>query len=141
MIYFKLNGAVYAFETAEEAQEFGPDGLVEMTPAEVAAHLNPPPPTLTQLEKDTLRFSRRAAVKDALIGWMAADNMARVRAGVWTVADLQGLLVDLGPVLAMMQSLSFELAAQSIAASTNPLMTAEIKAAWVSKLTENLFNS
>jgi len=93
----------------------------------------------TQLEKDQLRYQRRAAAKDGLIAWMAADNMSRVRAGVWTVADLQVLLVDLAPVNAMMQTLSFELAAQAIAASTNPLLTPEIKAAWVAKLTEHFY--
>lgn len=97
------------------------------------------PLQVSQFEKDQLRYQRRAAAKDGLIAWMAAGNMARVRAGVWTVADLQVLLVELGAVNAMMQTLSFELAAQAIAASTNPLLTPEIKAAWVGKLTEHFY--
>lgn len=96
-------------------------------------------PEYTQFEKDQHRYHRRAAAKDSLIAWMAADNMSRVRAGVWTVADLQALLVDLAQVNAMMQTLSFELAAQAIAASANPLMTPDIKTAWVSKLNEHFY--
>lgn len=97
------------------------------------------PPEVSQLEKDQLRYQRRAAARDSLIAWMAADNMARVRSGVWTVADLQVLLGELGAVNAMMQTLSFELAAQAIAASTNQLMTSDIKSAWVDKLTEHFY--
>ena len=98
-----------------------------------------PVPEPTQFEKDQARFKKRADAKDGLIGWMAADNMARVRAGTWTVANLQSLLIDLEAVNAMMQTLSFEMAAQAIAASTSPLLTAEIKAAWVAKLTEHFY--
>jgi hypothetical protein len=97
------------------------------------------PSELPQFEKDQLRYQRRAAAKDGLIAWMAADNMARVRDGVWTVADLQVLLVELGAVNAMMQTLAFELAAQAISASTNPLLTPDIKANWVGNLTEHFY--
>lgn len=97
------------------------------------------PPQVSQLEKDQLRYQRRAAAKDGLIAWMAADNMTRVRAGVWTVADLQSLLVDLAPINAMMQTLSFELAAQAISASSNTLLTPGIKTAWIAKLTEHFY--
>lgn len=85
------------------------------------------------------RFRLRAAAKDGLIGWMAADNVMRIQAGEWTVPDLISLLTDLAPINLMMQTLSFELAAQAIAASTNPLLTDGIKAAWGAKLTEHFY--
>ena len=77
----------------------------------------------------------------AAIAWMAADNMSRVRSGVWTVADLTSLLADTHLTAAnqFMTTLSYELAAQSIHASTNPLLTQDIKAAWVAKLTEHFY--
>lgn len=40
---------------------------------------------------------------------------------------------------AYMATLSFELAAKSIAAATTPLLTERIKAAWIAKLQSNLF--
>ena len=90
----------------------------------------------TQFEKDQSRYTKRAAVKDELLAYMAADNMSRVRSGVWTVADLTSLLDDPAVVAAnsLMGSLSFELAAQQIQAATTPLLTPEIKADWVSRL-------
>lgn len=94
---------------------------------------------VSKFDRDQARYQRRAAVKDEMIAWMAADNMSRVRSGVWSVADLQALLVDLGAVNGMMQTLSYEQAAQAIATAGNPLMTAEIKAAWVAKLTEHFY--
>src|SRR5690625_3118639 len=44
MKYYKHNetGEVYAYESEQERQEWGAPELVEMTPAEVDAHLNPP---------------------------------------------------------------------------------------------------
>ena len=90
----------------------------------------------TQFEKDQSRYQKRAAVKDELLAYMAADNMSRVRSGVWTVADLTSLLDDPAVVAAnsLMGTLSFELAVQQISAATTPLLTAEIKAEWVSRL-------
>ena len=90
----------------------------------------------TQFEKDQSRYTKRAAVKDELLAYMAADNMSRVRSGVWTVADLTSLLDDPAVVAAnsLMGTLSFELATQQISAATTPLLTAEIKAEWVSRL-------
>ena len=101
----------------------------------------PAPPEPTQFELDQARYQKRAAVKDQLLSYMAADNMSRVRSGVWTVPDLVGLLDDPQVVAAQgfMQTLSFELAAQSIAAATSPLLTPEIKADWVTRLTANFF--
>ena len=90
----------------------------------------------TQFEKDQSRYTKRAAVKDELMAYMAADNMSRVRSGAWSVADLTSLLDDPAVVAAnsLMGTLSFELAAQQIQAATTPLLTPEIKAEWVSRL-------
>lgn len=101
----------------------------------------PPPPPLTQFELDQLRYKKRAAVQSELIAWMAADNMSRVRSGVWTVADLTSLMSDPAVVAAnaYMQTLSYELAAQSIASATTPLLTQAIKDVWISKLTEHFY--
>jgi len=114
--------------------------------------LVPPPPTPepepepepeppTQFELDQRRYQKRAAVQSELIAWMAADNMSRVRSGEWTVAQLTSLMTDPAIFAAQqyMQTLSYELAAQSIAQASHELMTPEIKAAWVAKLQENFY--
>lgn len=90
----------------------------------------------TQFEKDQSRYQKRAAVKDEMLAYMAADNMSRVRSGVWSVSDLTSLLDDPAVVAAnsLMGTLSFELAAQQIQAAATPLLTPEIKADWVSRL-------
>ena len=90
----------------------------------------------TQFEKDQSRYTKRAAVKDDLVAYMAADNMSRVRSGVWSVADLTSLLDDPAVVAAnaLMGTLSFELSAAQIQVATTPLLTPEIKADWVSRL-------
>ena len=95
----------------------------------------------TQFEKDQSRYTKRAAVKDELMAYMAADNMSRVRSGVWSAADLTGLLDDPAVVAAnaLMGTLSFELAAQQIQAATTPLLTPEIKADWVSRLEAHFY--
>lgn len=104
---------------------------------------NTPQPAdpLPQFDVDRARYSKRAAVKNDLLAWMAADNMSRVRAGTWTVAQLTSLMSDpaVAAANAYMSTLSFELAAQSIAAATSPLLTPEIKAAWIGKLTEHFY--
>ena len=102
--------------------------------------IKPEPLPPSQFEKDQSRYTKRAAVKDELIAYMAADNMMRVRLGVenggWSVADLTSLLDDPAVVAAnaLMGTLSFELAAQQIRAAATPLLTPEIKADWVSRL-------
>lgn len=100
-----------------------------------------PEPVPSQRELDELRYKRRAGVRDELIAWMAADNMSRVRSGEWTVFDLTGLMADpaLQEANAYMATLSYELAAQAIGQATNPLMTQEIKDAWIAKLTEHFY--
>lgn len=98
-------------------------------------------PTPTQFELDQNRYQKRAAVQALLLSYMAADNMSRVRTGTWTVPQLTSLLSDPAVQAAQtyMSTLSYELAAQSIAAATSPLLTPEIKADWVAKLTEHFY--
>lgn len=95
----------------------------------------------TQFEKDQSRYTKRAAVKDNLMAYMAADNMSRVRSGVWSVADLTTLLDDPHVIAAnaLMGTLSFELAAAQIQAATTPLLTPEIKSDWVSRLEAHFY--
>lgn len=97
--------------------------------------------TISQFEIDQRRYAKRAAVKDGLIAFMAADNMSRVRAGTWTVSDLTGLMADpaVAAANAYMSTLSFELAAQAITAATSPLLTPAIKSVWVGKLQEHFY--
>ena len=100
-----------------------------------------PEPELSQFDRDQARYAKRAAVKDQMLAYMAADNMSRVRSGVWTVAGLTSLLAD--PAVAkanqFMSTLSFELAAQAIATAATPLLTPEIRADWVSRLQAAFF--
>lgn len=100
-----------------------------------------PPAPSTQFALDEARYKRRAAVKDDLLAFMAADNMSRVRSGAWTVAELTSLMGDpaVAAANAYMSTLSFELAAQSIMAASSPLLTSEIKAVWVGKLQEHFY--
>lgn len=102
-----------------------------------------PPPLLapSQFELDQARYTRRAAVKDELIAFMAADNMGRVRSGEWTVLELTRLMSDpaVSAANSYMSTLSYELAAQAIAAAETPLLTPEIKATLVGKLQEHFY--
>lgn len=99
------------------------------------------PPAPTQFELDQRRYQRRGAVQSDLMAWMAADNMSRVRSGAWTVPQLTSLLSDPAVQAAQtyMSTLSYELAAQSIQAATEPLLTPEIKAAWIAKLQSHFY--
>lgn len=51
MKYYKHpdTGEVFAYENEQERQEWGAPELVEMTPEEIDAHPNPPPPTIEQI--------------------------------------------------------------------------------------------
>ena len=100
-----------------------------------------PPPEPSQFHKDESRYKKRAAIKDELIAYMAADNMSRVRSGAWSVADLTTLLDDPHVIAAnaLMGTLSFELAAAQIQAATTPLLTPEIKADWTSRLQAHFY--
>lgn len=101
----------------------------------------PPAPEPSQFERDEARYRKRAAVKDALLAYMAADNMSRVRNGVWTVPDLTALLADpaVATANACMGTLSFELAAQAIASASTPLLTPEIRESWIAKLQAHFY--
>ena len=80
--------------------------------------------------------------RSKIIAQMAAENMQRVRTGIWTVADLISLTQDeqLKSLLDDINTLSFELAIGKVNAATHPLLTAEVKFSWVTKLQANLFN-
>lgn len=90
----------------------------------------------SQFERDQARYAKRAAAKDGLLAYMAADNMSRVRSGEWTVAQLTSLMADpaLAAANAYMSTLSFELAAQAIAQAQTPLLTPSIRADWIARL-------
>jgi hypothetical protein len=96
----------------------------------------------TQTEKDYEKYMKRAAVKDKIIAEMATENMARVRAGVWTVPNLVALTQDpeLKLILDDINTLSFELAVLKLMALTNPLITQKIKNDWVLKLQSHFYN-
>ena len=106
------------------------------TPADV-------PPAKTQFELDVERYSRRAKAKDVILSEFAAENMARVRSGVWTVPQLISLTQDAGlkALLDNVNTLSFEIASTMVPNLTNPLLTAEIKTGWVAKLQAHFYNT
>lgn len=106
---------------------------------EPAPYVPPAAPVLSEQEKLASRFRKRAAAKDDLLATMAAENVARVNSGAWTAGDLASLLNALAPVLAMVQSLSYEMAAQAISTSTHPLLTPDIKAGWVARLQTHFY--
>jgi len=95
-----------------------------------------------QKAKDRARYMKRSEVKEELIVGICADNMERIRSGIWTVAQLVELTED--PIFKKLQddinSLSFELAQGKVMSLTIPIITNEIKMEWVSRLQANLFN-
>jgi hypothetical protein len=101
-----------------------------------------PPVELTQGEKDLAKYLKRARVKDQIIAEMASENIGRIRSGVWTVAQLTSLTQDqeLKLVLDDVSTLSYELSVQKVMATTNALITPEIKAGWVAKLMSHFYN-
>lgn len=96
-----------------------------------------------QKQKDYQKYLRRSEAKDKIIAQMATENMERVRSGIWTVQNLIDLTQDaeLKRVLDDINTLSFELAQAKLMAVTNPIVTPEIKAAWLATLQANLFNN
>lgn len=137
------DGAKIPIMDSEEFPNENPDYLAFKAWLAAGNTLLPAPPLTTeeQREKDQVRYKRRAEVQTELISWMAADNMSRVRAGIWSVPDLVNLMAD--PAItranAFMQTLSYELVADEILKATNPLLTPEIKNSWVSKLMEHFY--
>lgn len=101
----------------------------------------PSQPGPSQLDRDKARYEKRAAVKDELLAWMAADNMSRVRSGAWTVQNLTALLADPAVAAAnqFMSTLSFELAAQAIASASTSLLTPAIRADWIARLQAHFY--
>ena len=101
----------------------------------------PPAPEPTQFDRDRTRYRKRAAVKDELLAYMAADNISRVRAEEWSVADLTGLMADpaVKAALDYMGTLSYELAAQAIASASTPLLTPAIRADWTGRLAAHFY--
>lgn len=97
---------------------------------------------LTQVEKDYIKYEKRANIKNKIIAEMATENMGRIRSGVWTVPDLVSLTQDqeIKGVLDDVHSLSFELAVNKIRVLSNPIITESIKKAWITKLTLYFFN-
>lgn len=67
MKYYKHpeSSEVLAYESEQERQEWGAPELVEMTPEEVEAHLNPPAKPLTREQIEALRLR---AYADPLTG-------------------------------------------------------------------------
>ncbi len=129
-------------EHTQELQEVNPvniDGL--WTQQWVVVDLTTEQIKTKRFEADKTRYTKRALVKDELIAYMTADNMSRVRDGVWSVPDLTGLLDDPAIVAAntFMSTLSYELAANAIMGATSPLMTTEIKMDWVGKLQSHFY--
>lgn len=94
------------------------------------------PPEPTQFEKDRARYLKRSDAKSIILADMAAENMTRVRNGIWTVPQLISLTQDaqLKDILDDINTLSFEIAATKIPGLTNPLITSDIKSGWVTKL-------
>ncbi len=146
------NGVVVFLMEADPAGVFGPQAAAEFVPAPEGVEdgwlwdgedfsAPPPPPEPSQFERDEARYRKRAAVKDALLAYMAADNMSRVRSGTWTVADLTALLADPAVAAAnqFMSTLSFELAAQAIASASTPLLTPAIRADWIARLQAHFY--
>lgn len=97
-------------------------------------------PSKTTLELDTDKYLRRAESKNLLMAEMAAMNVARVKNGTWTVAQLTALMQDeqIKALIAYMETLSFELAIGVTQGLTNPLITPEIKSAWTARLVAKL---
>ena len=68
MIYFKnSNNQVFAYETLEERNNFGPVGLFQMTEEEVADHLAPKEPEVVVPSKVTMRQARLALLQAGLL--------------------------------------------------------------------------
>lgn len=96
----------------------------------------------TQFDSDIVRYSKRARAKDQILAEFAAENMARVRSGVWTVPQLIILTQDAGlkALLDNVNTLSFEIAASMVPGLTNALLTPAIKSGWVAKLQSHFYN-
>ena len=119
-----------------------PNGAIELDEEAWEARLGAPviPPAKTVLELDTEKYMRRAIAKNLLMAEMAAMNIGRLKSGTWTTAQLVSLMADpeIKSLVSHMETLSFELAIGVINSLSNPIVTSEIKAVWVAKLTAKL---
>ena len=89
MKYYKnTQGEVYAYETEEERQEWGSVDLVEMTPAEVDAHINPAP-SAEQLA-DTVRAERDRLIES--VRWRIERHNDELSLGSEPTEPLEPLL-------------------------------------------------
>ena len=95
--------------------------------------------TPSQAELDRRKYLKRSMAIATMMSEMAAENVGRVRSGLWTVNDLVGLTQDaqIKEILTDIYSLSFEIAYGKIDAVTNSLITSDIKTAWKAKLAAN----
>lgn len=147
-------GVYYGTFAVTDVKAPCPAGLTEPPPettgTQVAVAVNgkwevlpeyPSSSTPSQFTLDQNRYEKRAAVKDQLLAYMAADNMSRVRNGTWTVQDLTSLLADPAVAAAnqFMSTLSFELAAQAISQASTALLTQEIKTDWITRLQAHFY--
>lgn len=132
-----------AIPSEKRAKWVGGAWVFEDIPSTLGPVEPPAPTVLTQLEKDQVKFLMRASAKDGIIASFAAENLARVRAGIWTTANLIDLTQDAGlkSLLDNVNTLSFEIAASMVPSLTNALLTTEIKAGWVAKLQSHFYNS
>gem|GEM_PF-7090391 len=73
----KNSGEVFAYETESDREKYGAKELVIMTQQEIEAHLNPPPPPISEtLEraKNELRSLREPMLSAVTgIGWEASE--------------------------------------------------------------------
>lgn len=103
MKYYKnLKGEVYAYETEAEREQWGAPDLVEMTEAEVEAHLNPPAKPLTREQIEALRLQAYAdqitgsdryfaeAARLQVMGAAQEEIDAANAAGAKRYAEIQG---------------------------------------------------
>lgn len=83
MIYFKNSkNEVYAYETIEERNEFGPVDLVAMTEQEIAEHLSPSNQSEIVPEAVTMRQARLALLN--------ADLLDRVELIIQEMTGVEG---------------------------------------------------
>lgn len=113
MLYYRHEetGQVYAYESASEKEEFGPEMLVEMTLSEVEAHLNPPepepePPKVTEITQRQCRLQLlNLGLLDNVDGYI--DSLPPEQAAAarieWEYADV--IKRDNPLVLALIQAL------------------------------------
>lgn len=141
MKYYLKSGAVFAFAADGSQDAYIPVDALLIDEQEAIEIAIPQSPVPTQFEKDQNRYVKRAAAKDGLIAFMAADNMSRVRSGVWTVPDLVALssAPEMAALLGDVNTLSFELAVQRLSSISHPMLTPAIKADWAEKLTSHFY--